>query len=277
MKLECVQFWSTNSDDVAARDSLPAQLRQELIEGTWGIQVDASKTQVIEELEKRLKIAKTDEFARYTHVEVDESEIPNYSHFFIQPLEIDWKEDVFFEVTPRTCTVNDMCRWGVKIASPIQFRSSGLEGIGAIGGCPLLHTKLLFVTREVRELFESEAISGLEYESYEDLDGAAEPGFVAKVTHAAQHTGTKIITKACPEHHSMFGCFVFDFQTPNDGLRNDFQMIDHVTVQGIDYAYVFPFLIVSQKVLRLLLSHSVAELEKITTILDHEFRPLIVS
>jgi hypothetical protein len=277
MKLECVQFWSTKGDDVRAQESLPAQLRQELIEGAWGIQVEASKTQVIEELEKRLKIGKSDDFVKYTHVEVDKSEIPNYSHFFIRPQEFGWKEEVFFEVTPQTCTAHNMCHWGVKIASPIQLRSSSLQGIGGIGGRPMLHTKLLFVTSEVRDLFESEGISGLEYESFEDLDGAAEPGFVAEVTHAAHHIGTKIIAKACPVHHSMFGCFVFDFQTPNDGLRNDFQMIDRVTVKGIDYAYVYPFLIVSQKVLNLLFAHSVAELESITTMLDEQFRPLIVS
>jgi hypothetical protein len=277
MKLECVQFWSTRGDDVRAQESLPLQLRQELIEGTWGIQVEASKTQVIEELEKRLQIGKTDEFVKYTHIEVDKSEIPNYSHFFIRPQEFGWKEEVFFEVTPRTCTAHDMCPWGVKISSPIQFRSSTLRGIGGIGGRPMLHTKLLFVTREVRDLFDSEGLSGLEYEGFEDLDCVAEPGFVAKVTHAAHNIGTKIIAKPCPVHHSIFGCFVFDFQTPNVGLRNDFQMIDRVTVKGTDYAYVYPFLVVSQKVLRLLHTHNVAELESITTILDHEFRPLIVS
>lgn len=275
MKLECIQFWATNGDDAGARDRLPAHFRQELIEGAWGIQIDASKTQVIQDLEKHLRIGERDDYVKYSYVEVDKSEIPNYSHFFIRPQEFDWQTDVFFEVTPRTC---GMCPWGVKIVSPIQLHSSSLQGIGGVGGCPLLHTKLLFVTREVREHFESESITGLEYDAFEDLDGSADPGYVARVTHGAYQTGSKIIAKPC-KHNSIGGCYVFDLQVPRHGLRNDVQMIDRVTVKGTDYAYHYPFVVVSQRLLSLLFAHSVPELEEITILMKQkqQFHPLIVS
>ncbi len=239
--------------------------------------MDTAKTEVIEEIERRLQIGKTDEFVKYTYLETDQSEIPNYSHFFIRPQEFGWKEEVFFEITPRTCRAHDFCPWGMQISSPIQFRSSSLQGIGGIGGCPMLHTRLQFVTPEVRELFDSEGISGLEYGRFEDLDGAAEPGFVAKVMHGAHQSGTKIIARPCPDHHSIGGCFVFNLQEPKDGLRYDLQMIDRVTVNGIDYAYHYPYLVASQKLLRLLLTHCVGALESVTIMLDQPFRPLTVS
>jgi len=273
MKNECIQFWSTQYADAAARESLPPELRNELIEGAWGIQVDATKTQVIEDLEKRLQIGMTDDFVKYVYVEVDKREISNYSHFYIRPQLFDWMEDALFEITPRTY---DKCSCGVSISSPIQIRSSALQGIGMIDGVPMLDTRLLLVTPEVRELFEAEGISGLEYASFEDIDGASAPGYIAKVTHCAHEVGTKIVAKPC-EHHSIAGALVFDSTVPKDDLCNDFQMIDRVTVKGTDYTYWVPLLVVSQNALSLLLENEVAGMESITVMLDEVFRPVIVS
>jgi hypothetical protein len=279
MKLECVQFWSTR-DDVsinAVRDQLPANLRDQLIEDAYGIQVDASKSEAIEDIESSLRIGKTRDFVRCTYVEVDKSEIGNYSHFFVRPQPFGWKENAFFEVTERSCKADAMCRWGVRASSPVRVKSSKLKGLSEIAGPPMPQIKLLLVTRQVRELFDAEGITGLEYESCEDLDGISAPPFLATVGHRACQVGSDIVAKHCPEHRTMFGCFVVDMETPRDGLSDhDFLMIDRVNVDGRDYLYHYPLLVVSQKALTLLLKHKVRSLQQVTTLLNQKFRPLVM-
>jgi hypothetical protein len=139
-------------------------------------------------------------------------------------------------------------------------------------------TKLLLVTEQTRKLFESERISGLEYEPCEDLDEASEPIFVARVIHAAHYAGTDIVTKPCKEHSIIMGAFVFDFHTPREGIHDvDFQMIDRVKVGKREYWYNLPFLVVSQKLLKLLLKHKVPKLQRRAIRLNQKFVPLIVS
>ena len=161
MKMECVQFWPTEANVSAnvARQTLPAQLQDELLQDAWGIQVDASKSTVIEEIEKILQIEKTKKFVKYRYLEIDETEIPNYTHFFIRPQRFGWKEDVFFEVTERTCRSHDGCPWGVKNSSPLRIKSSKLKGIGEVVGPPMLQTKLLLVAPHVKELFDSVGVA----------------------------------------------------------------------------------------------------------------------
>jgi len=274
MKRECFQYWHTQYLDAQAKDSLPSYLLDQLMPGAWGIQIDTSKTQAIEDIEKRLHIGKTDKFVKRKCVEVDKKEISNFSHFVIRPKRLGWKEHVFFEISSRICPD---CLWGVKISSPIQMRDGVLRGIGSLGGIPLLHTKLLFLTPEVRNLFESEGITGLEYQQAEKSDGTPESYFLANVTHHAYVTGSRIIAKHCV-HNTIGGAFVFDEQVPAEGLKNDFQMIDRVIVSGIEYSYDYPLLVVTGKALRLLLDHGVKKLDPMPCVmLKERFLPLIVS
>jgi hypothetical protein len=280
MRFECVQFWSTraNVSDKAVRDNLPAHLREELIKDAYGIQVEASKREVIQAIEKFLRIGKTRDFVRHEYLEVDRKEIGDYSHFFIRPRRFGWKEQVFFEVTERCCKSEETCWRGVKTSSPVRLRAAKLKGIGEIVGPPIPQTKRLLITPRVRELFDSEGVTGLEYERCEDLDGASDAPFVATVLHGAYEAGTDIVAKPCPEHGTIAGCCVFDPRIPRLGLsRDDLQMIDRVTVKNRDYFHWYPSLVVSQRALRLLLKHKIPTLQRVTRTLNQKFRPLIVS
>lgn len=280
MKLECVQFWSTRGDvsDNAVRDKLPAHLREELIEGAYGIQVDASKREVVQAIEAFLRIGKTKDVVRYEYLEVDKKEIGNYSHFIISPRQFGWKEQVFFEVTKRGCKSDETCWWGVNTSSPVRLHAARLKGVGEIVGPPIPHTKRLLVTPRVRELFDSEGLTGLGYERCEDLDGDSNPPFVARVIHGAYQVGTDIAAKPCPEHGTIAGCCVFDLRIPREGLSlDDFQMIDRVVVKNRNYLYWYPFLVVSQRALGLLLKCKIPGLQPITRMLNQTFRPLALS
>ena len=227
---------------------------------------------------EKMTIGRTKRFVRYEYLEVDKKEISDYSHFLISPRRFGWKEQVFLEVTERRCKSDETCWRGVKTSSPVRLRAAKLKGIGEIVGPPIPQTKRLLVTPRVRELFDSEGVTGLEYERCEDLDGGSDAPFVGTVLHGAYRAGTDIVAKPCPEHGTIAGCYVFDLKTPRHGLsRDDLQMIDRVTVKNRDCFYWYPLLVVSQRVLRLLLKHKIPTLQQVTTILNQKFRPLIVS
>lgn len=278
MKMECIQFWPTREGISvnAVKQSLPIRLQEELLDA-WGIQLEASKSNEVDEIEEILQIGKTKEFVKYRYLEVDKHEIHNYSHFLIRPQRFGWQEDVFFDVTERTCKSHDGCPWGVEISSPLGIKANKLCGIGEVVGPPMLKTKLVLVAEHVKQLFDSEGITGLEYMEGEDLDLVSRP-FVARVAHGAYEAGTDLVTNCCPKHRSISGALIFDATIPRNGIVDqDFQMIDRVRIEEQEFFYHHSLLVVSRRALELLFRHKVPGLEKATTILSQKFRPLVVS
>ena len=80
------------------KNSLPAHLRDRLVPNAYGVQVEASKTEVIKELDEYFKIGSERTFYRDLYVEAGKREISQYTHFYIDPRRLELKRHVFFEM-----------------------------------------------------------------------------------------------------------------------------------------------------------------------------------
>ena len=141
----------------------------------------------------------------------------------------------------------------------------------------MLRTKMLVFTHEARELFESERVTGLDYQRCEGTHGASSP-LVGTVVPSGYQTGSDIVADVCTEHGTVGGRFVFDLKTPRNALsEHDFQMIDRVKINEREYILHIPTLVVSRRVVELLTRQKLGRLLRVTTILNQKFLPILVT
>ena len=150
----------------------------------------------------------------------------------------------------------------------------------------------LVVSRRFKDIFESEAVTGLRYEpclcaASDQRENATEPpAYVAVVVestwqNARKETDFIALTRSeyyCPKHHThVAGGWLAEPVSREALLDIDFQTINRAKVDQTELYFQPPQLVVSRKVLELLLRHKVSGLRTMTYFVKEKFRPLVVS
>lgn len=291
-RIDCVAYWPTTPGVGIAdvKSGLPALFRKELLSGSaradYGIYVDSAKQHIIVQLDSRFGIGRTRDYVKERVLEIDQSYVADYTHFFLAPRTLDHHEDVFFDLMKPACEP-DTCPWGARRISTVSIRVEVVPqlGIAQISRLWDYQSVELVVSLHVKQLLDGHGVSGLEYEpcsvtgNCEPSPRVAEPPYLARIVPATYQFGADIIpgTNYCEKHSIALAPFVFGRQTPREAIKEvDFQRIDVIRVRDKDYYYYKSLWIVSQRVLRLLLDHKVSGLTRATGFLDQPFRPLVV-
>lgn len=294
-RLEWVSYWPT-SRDVSKSDAinaLPPRLKEALFKNWLGVEIH--KIEVIRELDERFGIGKKKDYVKTHRLEIDKSYISNYSHFIISPRILDANEQVFFEVSPPTCDVDIrktgsemVCPWGSRIISPILNQQECLKNLDLAQICRVwdFQTKELVVSPAMKEIFDTEGVTGLNYEECWTTEKPGPsgherpPAYVARVSHGGYQSGDDIIVGRgyCPKHSIVLTPCIFGERTPREGLgEDDFQRLGEVRIGNKEYHHYKSHLVVTRRVLELLLKWKVRGLRPATVVLNQPFRPLIVS
>ena len=289
MKLEWFGYQplAPGKSTMTVRPTLPEHIQKELIDDPPLFQglicVDKSKADVIRELDQIFHIGKKRDFHKYANLEADQTEIDDYSHFFIGPTRLESGKDVFFEWTGPVCR-SPACAWGAGIRPPVKMNAARTKklALGVILPSPGMEVDLV-VSSEIRDLFAAEEVSGLDYEPCglvsegERVETTGGGYFQARITHTASQGGSYIRPgDYCRKHMTVTAPLVFDRRLLLDSMPDtDFLTINRVAVGRREYYYNVPSWIVSRKVLRLLLDHRVPGLRTITVRLKQEFRPVL--
>ena len=81
------------------RKKLPDKIKAEFIKDTYlnddDPWVESDKTEVIKYLDNIFNIGKDKNVCKYVHIEIDKSEIPNFTHFKILPRPLEWDREIF--------------------------------------------------------------------------------------------------------------------------------------------------------------------------------------
>ena len=275
------------------RKQLPEYIKNELIrhpdnpyypDGLY-VEVETYKTDVIAYLDKLFYINDSYDFLKRIDLEVDKSEMPNFTHFEIFPNPLEWGREVFSNIVRPTCDT-ESCPVGARMLSPVRISPKKAKRIDiAEIGRPWGHERELMVAPWVRKIFESEGITGLEYEPCVLDDGkwfSEPPGpipFVARVIPKTYHSADDILVgKYYCEKHTIPMYFWLINEKISSGVLtdHDFQTIDRVIVKGKTYYYYQPGLIITRRVLELLLKHKVRGLLERAFFLKEKFLPVIL-
>jgi hypothetical protein len=270
---------------------LPDSIVRELLHGPYLVYliVESHKTDVVQYLDQKFRIGQTKDFRKRIALEVDKSEIPNFSHFFIDPRALEWGREVFCNIIRPTCE-SEACRFGVQMLRPVRIpiKKAKNLGIAAIGR-PWDDCVELILSPYVKNLFESEGITGLDYEPCEFYDANVcdepdlTPPYLAIVTTATGRLADDIVmgegTFICKKHAYLNIAFImFNERTHREALSgDDFQMTNWVIIKDKKYYYAAPRLIVSRRVLQLLLKHKIRGLTGMGFFLGEKFLPLVLT
>ena len=185
MKLDYTSYWSAKpyvsvSDlkEKLSESVLKSLLRGEKFE--HGIYVETSASDVIEEIDKAFQIGRKKEVTKFRHLEIDKAEISNYTHFQICPKGLEHNRQVLFDLDRPKCK-SETCPWGSGISSLITIKRKSLKNLGiAQIGRLWSDRQEYIISSEVKTLFESEGVTGLEYEPCinEGENSSAVPGEV---------------------------------------------------------------------------------------------------
>jgi len=290
MRIETVDYYpgKTHIRESDMEKRLPAHMRKELVQDARlvsAICVETSKTDVVEYLDKAFQIGKSLDYVKETHLEIDESEIPDFAYFRVDPRGLELGRDVFAELQRPTCKT-EVCPHGAQMLSPVKISVKKSHRVGiAIVGRLWQRTIELVISPSVKRLFDSEGITGLEYEPCElEYDkGAPEhtetPPYLARIIPRAEEDADEIVLKEWCKKHSIIVDYIPFGRHIREGALSphDFQMIDRVNVHGKTYHYVQPRWVVSRKVLELLIKHKIRALREIGFFLGKKFLPLVTT
>jgi hypothetical protein len=271
------------------KQSLPAHINAALMKGTPltedGIYVESTMANIVRDLDTLLGICTRTDFGRDHIVEVTESAVAGYDHFFIAPKVLYYNKQVFFEMSRPTCS-SDICPWGARILSPITISPRVLKGLGIAYLSRWWNFKAieLIVSRAVRDLFLSEGITGLEYEEcwpiggHDDGKGGEPPAYVARMRNGSYQCAQNIDVgkNYCKEHSIAIGPYPFGLWTPGEALsKDDFQMLTAIRASTKEVFRYQSLWVISRRVLELLLRNRVSGLKQATVFLKEPFRPLL--
>ena len=258
-------------------DGLPEHIRRELIPtGPSELWVDATKSDVVAYLDSKLDIERSEMFYKCAHLDIDESEIGKYSHFYLATKSLEIDRVVYADVTRPTCP-GERCSYGSRMLSPVRIRvrsarNLGIADIGRQWGRPVE----LVVSGETKRLFEIHEISGLEYEKMEFYDADElskvpfEPPYLARIERNVYAEADRIWlwTALAPDGwhcrlHSVPAILhMCNQRIPRASLgEHDFVEIGGIQVGGSRYNHLTNEFIVSRKAVEVLLAHRVKGLE----------------
>ena len=269
---------------------IPKDIKKEFIQdphlNETSVWVETKKTKVIRYLDKIFCIDQTREVNKHIHLEVDKAEISNYLYFDIVPTLLEWDRQVFCDIKRPTCQT-DSCPVGSEIVSPVRITQKKSKRIGiAEIGRPWDNQRELIISAELKEIFDSEGITGLEYEPciFDERDKMpgieVSPPYLAHIKHATgQFSDDILVTRYYCEKHSIPLYFhLFGEKLTRDVLsEHDFQTINRITVKDRVYYYRRPRLIITRKTLELLLKHKIRGLTDPCFFLNEKFAPVVLT
>ena len=289
MKHDYISYYSTKPfvGFSELKEKLPTSVQKSMLQGEkyeHGIYVETSATDIIEKIDKIFKIGKKKEVAKLRHLEIDEGDIPHYTHFQINPKVLEHGRQLLFDLDRPKCQ-SETCPWGSGISSPITIKQGTLKHLGIAQIGRLWNDRQeLVISSELKTLFESEGVTGLEYEpcihegEYPTIDSEKTGSYLARIVPETYELADDIILKThCKKHHIILNYDVFNIRTPKEAILNfDFQVIKKLKVGRKVYTYYKGRSIISRKVLELLLKHKISGLKPYGYILGHKFIPFII-
>jgi hypothetical protein len=290
-KVDCFNYWPGQHTIIGeVKNRLPSDIKASLMQGSlhadYGIYVERDQHGVICELDKLLHIGRKREFGKDHIVEIDESGIPEYDYFFIKPRDFENGRGVFFDMS-RPCCSLEWCPWGSRIVSPVTIRSKTLKrlGIGRISRIWDFQTVELIISAAVKHLFESNDVTGLQYDPCWPSDDGCDhkstepPAFVARIVRGTYQCANDLDVgkNYCAQHSITIGPYPFCLWTPREALsQDDFQILTSIRVGAKEYFPYKSLWVVSRKVVVMLLQHKVSGLQQATVFMKKPFRPLLL-
>jgi hypothetical protein len=271
------------------------------------IEIYAKDSKAVEYLDNELRewIA-SGRCMRRCRIEIDEKEISNFSHFHILPFVLSYGNSFIADVKMPDCSI-DGCFVGSKLLSPIKIIKRKITGKIDIATLDYPWEKeiVLFLSARMKEIFESEGISGLIYEpsifiaaahrkKFVRIDGISkfihkeipvenveflESPFIARIPHAVYREADWIFTEIrCQTHSvlesSLLGPVNSRIQKKEIGATDFFQ-VQGVRVHGKTYNDVRNWFYISRKALEILLKNDAKGLHRVGSIIKSKFAPVI--
>jgi len=172
-------------------EMLPGKIKKELVKDSRQIYVtvETSKKDVVKYLDIFFNIKEREVFKKNILLEVDKSEIDNFSHFSIMPGTLEMGRDIMGDIIRPACS-KDACPVGARLLSPLRITTKKAKKVGFYKLYrPWGQPCELIIASQVKTLFESEGIKGLSYEpcTFTDKDIAKErniePLYLARIKH----------------------------------------------------------------------------------------------
>jgi hypothetical protein len=267
------------------KKTLPQHIISQLLDSKneLYVKVETFKTEVVEYLDKHFRIGESFDFTKNVSLETDKSEIPNFTHFHIMPDALEFGRHVFCNIIRPTCR-KEACPAGSKICGPVRIHPKKNKRIGITRiARPWANDVELVISPLLKNLFDEEGITGLEYERcmLENTDWLSEPPgpapYFARIVYKTKGCAEDIKVKEyiCEEHSYLMRFAVNNGWVLRDNLSDDdFQCIDGVVIKGRTYRYpAHPGMIISRKLLQLLLKHKIRGLCPATYHFNEKFRP----
>jgi hypothetical protein len=229
--------------------------------------------------------------SRQILIEIDESEIVNYSLFTIAPEPLEYGRYTFGNTRIPDCggyfpgSPSQNCRVGETLLSPVKVK----KGKAAKLDLAELHyggkDKVLLVSSCLKRIFDVEGVTGLDYEpagflnsaknvKYHKSDGISyitykevidkdpptiEPPYLARISQAVNSEADEITVQKCDcyVHNVVHLKNVVNLKVvPANVLTEDFFQVQGISVKGQIYLYSFNEFYITRKVLELLLRYT---------------------
>lgn len=256
------------------KENMPQEVLNELLNDDRlvnEVYVDKAKQDVVDKLDKLLKIGKAEDYFRTEHLEVSSTNIDEYDFF-----RVSFKKALVVEdYTPPTCP-SGMCTRGVGINEPYILKSTKSLDIGQID---MIQSTTFVLSSKMKKVFIEEGITGLEYHVCQDK-GAGESDYsVAKVTNRIYEDADSIyLNTYCESCGTIMNYIPFGLRLDRDSVLDlDFQMINGIRVNDKVYNYPVPTWICSKKALKVLLREKVKGMGVKTFFLKEKFIPQLLS
>lgn len=264
-------------------------MRTELVTGVpaadYGIWLESTKIETVRRLEDILSVNQSTSIHKSVHIEIDRQECSRFDYYWIEPQPLQWRKQVFLDMTPRVCQQVDGCRWGMKILHPVRIAARVCNSL--LFGRIIMDWEMsvnLVVSAELRRLFDANGFRGLDYHPSDTVgaDDGQKLGpdcFVAKINHEIAEEARAVLPGAnyCRVHSTFLDAYVFDPVIRRSEVEGfDFIAVHRVRAGAEVYSYSIPRWFVSRRVLELLWRQKVPGLRRVTLWLNEKFKPVVV-
>lgn len=268
------------------KKELPDYIIDQLIQYPRSIyvSVEAYKNEIVEYLDKYFNIGTSHDFIKKVNLEIDKSEIYKFDYYNIIPRPLEMGREIFGNIVRPTC-LTDTCPVGSRLLSPVRITTNKCKTVGfAEIHRPWGQPVELVITSRVKELFDSNGVTGLEYEPCVINDDALrneseiDPPYIARISRriGMYAEDIKIGKYICEKHSILMSFQLFGKWISKDDLSvDDFQAIDKIIVNGRVYYFHNHGFIVSRKVLEILLKYKIQGLVDMGFFLGQKFLPVI--
>lgn len=301
MRFEWVIYWLWNSDSypkyLEVLQNLPDDIRRELLQDERFqnyLAVEANKKDVIEYLDRALDIGIKRDVRKEYFLEIDKNEIEHFSHFEIAPRDLEIDREFFVDLQHPTCE-SFYCYVGMKLLSPVRMKASKAKSIGIaeLGFGAFAKRIYLVVSAELKDIFDAEGVTGLEYEpveltdadSYDEMPEGFRLPYMARISNVIYQEADKVSIKkwVCRKHRVMLPTrggtsspVFINMRLPRKAICDaDFMEIGGIVVGGITYNLKYNSrFIVTRKVLEILLNNKIKGLMRMVFNLNAKFIPV---